>query len=145
LVEEYGREPTSEEVARRMEIPVRKVRKILRVAQQTISLEAPVGVERDGHLRDFIEDSATASPVERVTDMKLRDEMDRVLQNLNPREDRVVRMRFGVVDGCVHPATLYSTEKTKGRFQPQTPRCQSGPQESLFVGVCRRHLSLSPS
>jgi len=100
LVQSNGREPTVEEIARRMEIPVNKVRKILRIAQQTISLEAPFGAEGDGHLGDFIEDRTTASPIQRIVDVHLRDEMDRVLRNLTPREERVVRMRFGVGDGC---------------------------------------------
>jgi RNA polymerase primary sigma factor len=102
LVQSQGREPTMEEIAGRMEISVKKVQKILRIAQQTISLEAPFGSEGDGHLRDFIEDSTTVSPVEKVIDVKLRDEMDRVLQHLMPREEQVIRMRFGVGDGREH-------------------------------------------
>jgi RNA polymerase primary sigma factor len=95
----HGREPTLEEIGRRMEIPVRKVQKILRIAQQTISLEAPFGAEGDGHLRDFIEDCAASSPIQAAMDLNTSEQMSKVLQGLTPREEKVVRMRFGIGDG----------------------------------------------
>jgi len=99
LVQFHGREPTVEEIAQRMELPVRKVRKILRIAQQTISLETPFGPEGEGHLGDFLEDCKTASPIDRMVHINLEEDLSRVMQNLTPREERVVRMRFGVGDG----------------------------------------------
>jgi RNA polymerase primary sigma factor len=99
LVQSHGREPTLEEIAMRMEMPVRKVRKILRIAQQTISLEAPFGAEGEGHLEDFIEDCSASSPIQAVMNLNTREQMDRVLQDLTPREEQVVRMRFGIGDG----------------------------------------------
>ena len=99
LVQLHGREPTLEEIGRRMEIPVRKVQKILRIAQQTISLEAPFGAEGDGHLRDFIEDCAASSPIQAAMDLNTSEQMSKVLQGLTPREEKVVRMRFGIGDG----------------------------------------------
>jgi len=99
LVQTLGREPTLEEIATRMEISEGKVRKILKITQQAISLETPIGTEEDGHLGDLIEDRQAPSPVEKVIDLKLREQMDRVLQTLAKREERVVRMRFGFEDG----------------------------------------------
>jgi len=99
LVQLHGREPTVEELAGRMEISVRKVQKILRIAQQTISLEAPFGAEGDGHLKDFIEDRAISSPIQAVMNVNTSEQMDTVLQELTPREEKVVRMRFGIGDG----------------------------------------------
>jgi RNA polymerase primary sigma factor len=99
LLQSLGREPTLEEIAAKMEISEGKVRKILKVAQQAISLETPIGAEEDGHLGDLIEDSHAPSPVEKVIDLKLREQMDRVLQTLAKREEKVVRMRFGFEDG----------------------------------------------
>ena len=99
LVQALGREPTLEELADRMEISEGKVRKILKITQQAISLETPIGAEEDGHLGDLIEDRQAPSPVEKVIDLRLREQMDRVLQTLAAREERVVRMRFGFEDG----------------------------------------------
>jgi RNA polymerase primary sigma factor len=99
LVQALGREPTLEEIATKMEITEGKVRKILKITQQAISLETPIGAEEDGHLGDLIEDRQAPSPVEKVIDLKLREQMDRVLQTLAQREERVVRMRFGFEDG----------------------------------------------
>src|SRR5215469_13405605 len=96
LVQELGREPTSEEIAKRMDIPVSKVRKILKIAQEPISLETPIGEEEDSHLGDFIEDKAVVSPLDAAIQANLRETTTRVLATLTPREERVLRMRFGI-------------------------------------------------
>jgi len=102
LVHEYGREPSSEEIARKMDIPVSKVRKILKIAQQPISLETPIGEEKDKHLCDFIEDQGAVSAVEAVIDVNLKDQTAAVLETLTPREEMIIRMRFGIGDGSEH-------------------------------------------
>ncbi|MDA2934750.1 RNA polymerase sigma factor RpoD [Acidobacteria bacterium AH-259-D05] len=102
LVQEYGREPTSEEIAENMDIPVSKVRKILKIAQEPISLETPIGEEEDSHLGDFIEDQGVVSPAEAVININLKDQTAAVLQTLTPREEQVIRMRFGIGDGSEH-------------------------------------------
>jgi len=102
LVQEYGREPTSEEIAKRMDIPVAKVRKVLKIAQEPISLETPIGEEEDSHLGDFIEDRAVVSPAEAVINSNLKEMTEAVLKTLTPREERVIKMRFGVGDGSEH-------------------------------------------
>ena len=102
LVQEHGREPTSEEIARRMDIPVGKVRKVLKVAQEPISLETPIGEEEDSHLGDFIEDRSVISPSEAVTNINLKEQTESVLKTLTPREEKVVKMRFGMDDGSEH-------------------------------------------
>jgi RNA polymerase primary sigma factor len=102
LVQELGREPTSEEIAKRMEIPVSKVRKILKIAQEPISLETPIGEEEDSHLGDFIEDKAVVSPSEAVINLNLKDQTSSVLKTLTPREEKVIKMRFGLDDGSEH-------------------------------------------
>ena len=96
LVQELGREPTSEEIAKRMDIPVSKVRKVLKIAQEPISLETPIGEEEDSHLGDFIEDRSVLNPAESVTFSNLRTITDEVLQTLTPREEKVIKMRFGL-------------------------------------------------
>lgn len=96
LVQELGREPTSEEIAKKMDIPVSKVRKVLKIAQEPISLETPIGEEEDSHLGDFIEDKTIMSPIESVTKRNLREVTDEVLQTLTPREEKVIKMRFGL-------------------------------------------------
>src|SRR3989440_28772 len=96
LVQELGREPTSEEIARRMDIPVSKVRKVLKIAQEPISLETPIGEEEDSHLGDFIEDRSIMNPAESVTFSNLREITDEVLATLTPREEKVIKMRFGL-------------------------------------------------
>ena len=98
LLQEYGREPTSKEVAEKMDIPVSKVRKILKVAQKPISLETPIGEEKDGHLGDFIEDQGVVSPDEAVICLNLKDQTAALLQMLAPREEQIIRMRFGIGD-----------------------------------------------
>ena len=102
LVQELGREPTSEEIAKRMDIPVSKVRKVLKIAQEPISLETPIGEEEDSHLGDFIEDRSAVSPSEAVINLDLREQTESVLKSLTPREERVIKMRFGVGDGSEH-------------------------------------------
>ncbi len=102
LVQRYGREPTSEEIASKMDIPVSKVRKILKIAQDPISLETPIGEEEDSHLGDFIEDQGVISPSEAVIDINLKEQTASVLQTLTPREEKVIRMRFGIGDGSEH-------------------------------------------
>jgi len=102
LVQELGREPTSEEIAKRMEIPVAKVRKILKIAQEPISLETPIGEEEDSHLGDFIEDKAVVSPSDAVINLNLKEQTSSVLKTLTPREEKVIKMRFGLDDGSEH-------------------------------------------
>jgi RNA polymerase primary sigma factor len=102
LVQELGREPTSEEIAKRMDIPVSKVRKVLKIAQEPISLETPIGEEEDSHLGDFIEDRQVISPSDAVINLNLREQTESVLKTLTPREERVIKMRFGVGDGSEH-------------------------------------------
>jgi RNA polymerase primary sigma factor len=99
LVQELGREPTSEEVARRMDIPVAKVRKVLKIAQHPISLETPIGEEADSHLRDIIEDPGGVSPAEAMINVDLKRQTANVLRTLNPREASIITMRFGLEDG----------------------------------------------
>jgi len=102
LVQEIGREPTPEEIAKKMGIPVAKVRKVLKIAQEPISLETTIGEEGDSHLGDFIEDRGVTSPVEAVINLNLREQTQKVLKSLTPREEKVLKMRFGVGDGSEH-------------------------------------------
>jgi RNA polymerase primary sigma factor len=102
LVQELGREPNAEEIAKRMDMPVSKVRKIMKIAQEPISLETPIGEEEDSHLGDFIEDRGILSPIEAVLVSNLQDQTRRVLKSLTPREEQVLKMRFGVGDGSEH-------------------------------------------
>lgn len=102
LVQEKGREPTSEEIAKRMDMPVSKVRKVLKIAQEPISLETPIGEEEDSHLGDFIEDRKVVSPAEAVINMSLKEQTEKVLKTLTPREEMVLKMRFGMGDGTEH-------------------------------------------
>ena len=102
LVQELGREPSSEEIARRMDIPVAKVRKVLKIAQEPISLETPIGEEEDSHLGDFIEDRQAVSPSEAIIGVNLKEYTSQVLRTLTPREERVIKLRFGLEDGSEH-------------------------------------------
>ncbi len=102
LQQELHREPTTEELARNMEISVGKVRKVLRIAQEPISLETPVGEEEESHLGDFIVDRQGVSPSESVINLNLREQTAEVLKTLSPREEKIVRMRFGLQDGSEH-------------------------------------------
>jgi RNA polymerase primary sigma factor len=102
LVQEKGREPLPEEIAERMGIVVSKVRKVLKIAQEPISLETPIGEEEDSHLADFIEDLSAESPIESVIQVNQREQMVKVLKSLSPREEEVLKMRFGITDGSEH-------------------------------------------
>ncbi len=102
LVQELGREPTSEELAVKMELPVNKVRRVMRVAQEPISLETPVGEEDESHLGDFIVDQATLSPAEQIINLNLHEQTAEVLKTLSPREEKIIRLRFGLEDGSEH-------------------------------------------
>ncbi len=97
-----GRDPTTEEIAREMELPVNKVRKIMRVAQEPISLETPVGEEEESHLGDFIIDKRAANPSDAVINLNLREQTAEVLRTLSPREEKIIKMRFGLQDGSEH-------------------------------------------
>ncbi len=101
-VQEIGREPTCEEIAKKMDMPVSKVRKIIKIAQEPISLETPIGEEEDSHLGDFIEDKLMPSPPDRVIHQNLKEQIDEALKTLTDREARVLRMRFGLGDGNEH-------------------------------------------
>jgi len=102
LVQELGREPTSEEIAKATDIPTSKVRKVLKVAQDPISLETPIGEEEGSHLGDFIEDRQAVSPADAVITLNLQEQTAKVLRTLTPREEQVIKMRFGVGDGSEH-------------------------------------------
>ncbi|MCC6811577.1 MAG: RNA polymerase sigma factor RpoD [Deltaproteobacteria bacterium] len=102
LVQEIGREPTPEEIAQKMELPLEKVRKVLKIAKEPISLETPIGEEEDSHLGDFIEDKSVTSPSDAVISMSLADQTRKVLATLTPREEKVLRMRFGIGEKADH-------------------------------------------
>ena len=102
LVQELGREPTNDELAKRMELPVAKIRKVLRVAQEPISLETPIGEEDESHLGDFLVDQNGISPSDAVINLNLREQTAQVLKTLTPREEKIIRMRFGLEDGSEH-------------------------------------------
>nr|WP_279382455.1 RNA polymerase sigma factor RpoD [Acanthopleuribacter pedis] len=102
LVQEIGHEPTPEEIAEKMDMPVSKVRKIMKIAQEPISLETPIGEEEDSHLGDFIEDSKVVSPVEAVISNNLKEQTTDVLESLTAREEKVLRLRFGVGEESEH-------------------------------------------
>ena len=102
LVQEIGREPTSEEIAKKMDMPVNKVRKIIKIAQEPISLETPIGEEEDSHLGDFIEDKLMPSPPDTVIHINLREQIEEALKSLTEREGKVLKMRFGLGDGNEH-------------------------------------------
>src|SRR5689334_2943067 len=102
LVQEYGREPTPEEIAEKMELPLDKVRKVLKIAKEPISLETPIGEEEDSHLGDFIEDKSVSSPADAVINMNLSEQTRKVLKTLTPREEKVLRMRFGIGEKSDH-------------------------------------------
>jgi len=102
LVQELGREPRPEEIANKMDIPVAKVRKVLKISQGPISLERPIGEEEDSHLKDFVEDGGAVSPVEAVMHTNLKEQTQSVLRTLTPREEKVLKMRFGVGGGSEH-------------------------------------------
>jgi len=102
LVQEIGREPSPEEIGEKMDMPLDKVRKVLKIAKEPISLETPIGEEEDSHLGDFIEDKAVVSPQEAVISANLSEQTRKVLSSLTPREERVLRMRFGIGEKYDH-------------------------------------------
>jgi RNA polymerase primary sigma factor len=102
LQQELGREPSTEELAKKMDLPVPKIRKVLRIAQEPISLETPVGEEEESHLGDFIIDRRVVSPSEAVINLNLREQTAEVLKTLSPREEKIIKMRFGLEDGSEH-------------------------------------------
>jgi RNA polymerase primary sigma factor len=102
LQQDLGREPTTEEVARKLDLPVIKIRKVMRIAQEPISLETPVGEEEESHLGDFIVDRRVTSPSEAVINLNLREQTAEVLRTLSPREEKIIKMRFGLLDGSEH-------------------------------------------
>ena len=102
LVQELGREPLPEEIAEKMDMPVDKVRKVLKIAKEPISLETPVGEEEDSHLGDFIEDKKVINPAEAIVNLNLAEQTRRVLATLTPREEKVLRMRFGIGEESDH-------------------------------------------
>ncbi len=104
LLQENGREPTPEEIAKEMEVPVEKVREIQKIAQDPVSLETPIGEEEDSHLGDFIEDDKTQTPGDSVAFIMLKEQLLKVLDSLTPREEKVLRLRYGIDDG--KPRTL---------------------------------------
>jgi RNA polymerase primary sigma factor len=110
LVQELGREPTSEEIAKHMDISLEKMRKTKQIAQQPISLDTPIGEEGDSHMGDFIEDKAVASPSDAVINLNLKEQTASMLKTLSPREERIIKMRFGMDDGSEH------TLEEVGRF-----------------------------
>jgi len=102
LVQEFGREPLPEEIAEKMELPLEKVRKVLKIAKEPISLETPIGEEEDSHLGDFIEDKSVVSPSDSVINLNLSDQTKHILATLTPREEKVLRMRFGIGEKSDH-------------------------------------------
>jgi RNA polymerase primary sigma factor len=111
LVQEYGREPTNEEIAKKMDLPVSKIRKILKIVPTPISLETPIGEDNNNHLGDLIEDRRVVSPAESVFNISLREKTESVLKTLTPREEQVLKMRFGLEDG-----NEYTLEEVGRRF-----------------------------
>ncbi|HZE21828.1 MAG TPA: sigma-70 domain-containing protein, partial [Desulfobaccales bacterium] len=102
LVQEIGREPTPEEIAEKMEFPLEKVRKILKIAKEPLSLETPIGDEEDSHLGDFIEDKKISTPIEAVASQNLAEQTRKMLATLTQREERVLRKRFGIGEKTDH-------------------------------------------
>jgi RNA polymerase primary sigma factor len=111
LVQEFGREPTNEEIAKKMDLPVSKIRKILKIVPTPISLETPIGEDNNNHLGDLIEDRRVVSPAESVFNISLREKTESVLKTLTPREEQVLKMRFGLEDG-----NEYTLEEVGRRF-----------------------------
>ena len=109
MVQDLGRDPTADEIAKQMDMPVEKVAEILKMAQEPVSLETPVGEEDDSHLGDFIQDQKIAEPAEAVSFNLLHEQLEKLLEGLSPREATVLRMRFGLVDG--RPYTLEEVGK----------------------------------
>jgi RNA polymerase primary sigma factor len=117
LVQVLGREPTSEELGSKMELSVLRVRKVMRIAQEPISLDTPVGEENESHLADFIEDRSGTSPAEQLLGLNLRERTNEVLKTLSPREEKILRLRFGLEDG-----SEYTLEEVGQNFQVSRER-----------------------
>ena len=108
-MQEYGREPTTDEIAKRLEMTPEKVREIMKIAQDPVSLETPIGEEEDSHLGDFVEDSDTPAPSDTASYSLLREQLCNILKTLTPREEEVIKLRFGLEDG--RPRTLEEVGK----------------------------------
>ena len=148
LVQVLGREPTPEELAEKMELPVDKVRMVLKIAKEPISLETPIGEEEDSHLGDFIEDKSAVSPQEAIVNHSLAEQTRRVLATLSPREEKVLRMRFGIGEtrqpharggraGLRGDARAHPPDRGQGAAQAAPPEPQPAAQELHGVGVGR--------
>ncbi len=126
MVQTLGRDPTPEELSRELDMPVDKVEEILKIAQEPVSLETPIGEEEDSHLGDFIEDAAASEPAEAASYNLLREQLTDVLKTLTRREEMVLRMRFGLEDG--HPLTL---EEVGQRFKVTRARIRQIESKAL--------------
>jgi RNA polymerase primary sigma factor len=138
LVQELGREPTSEELAKRVDIPAPKVRKVLKLAQQTISLETPIGAEGDSHLGDVIEDRQVVSPAEAMINVDLQEQTESVLKTLTLREEQVIKMRFGVGDGSER--TLEEVGQSLGVSRERIRQIEARALHKLRHPSCSRKL-----
>jgi len=138
LVQELGREPTSEEIAKRMDIPVDKVRRTKMIAQQPISLETPIGEEEESHLGDLIEDKAVVSPSDAVINLNLEEQTASVLKTLTPREEKVIKMRFGLDDGSEH--TLEEVGQTFALTRERIRQIEAKALRKLRQPSCSRKL-----
>ncbi len=123
LVRDLNRKPSPDEVAKRMGIPVAKVRELMKIAQEPISLQTPVGVDEESHLGDLIEDKGVVSPSDAVIDMNLKEQTAAILKTLTPREEKVIRMRFGLEDGEEH--TLEEVGQTIGVTRERTRQIEA--------------------
>ncbi len=145
LVQELGREPTPEEIANKMEYPLEKVRKVLKIAKEPISLETPIGEEEDSHLGDFIEDKKIMSPSEATISLDLADQTRKILATLTPREEKVLRMRFGISDrlGTAGPEENTPVDISEDdRDEPDGLEDEQPPQPRL---TSRKHVARAPS
>ena len=138
LAGEFGRNPTSEEIAIRMYIPVDRVRKILKIAQLPISLETPIGGGEDSHLGDFIEDKAVVSPSDEIINLKLKEQIASVLKRLTPREEKIIKMRFGLEDGRQH--TLEEVGQTFALSRERIRQIEAKAFRKLRDPSCSRKL-----
>jgi len=138
LVQELGREPTPEEIAKQMDIPVAKVRNVLKIAQMPISMETPIGQQEDSCLGDFIEDRAAVSPAEAVIKLRLKDQAAEVLKTLTAREEKIVKMRFGLEDGSER--TLAQVSRPLGVTRERIRQIEAKALRKLRYPPCSRKL-----
>jgi RNA polymerase primary sigma factor len=138
LVGDLGRDPTSEEIAMRMYITVDRVRKMLKIAQLPISLETPIGEEEDSHFGDFIEDKAVVSSLDEVINLKLKEQTASVLKTLTPREEKIIKMRFGLEDGTQH--TLEEVGQTFALTRERIRQIEAKALRKLRRPSCSRKL-----